>query len=249
MIVLIKYSQKGNKMSDNWLDEYKEGLFSGRIPMRNPNIKKPGDPEYYYYDPRGMDKNAPLKDWKLIGVPTADTPNPALAEMDTQREQERKYSGNLSDNVHMPMDKMGKLDAENQFTLNNLAEEKNAFSEINPVLDKNLVDKNSGYDNFLSEEKRQDAFRTGKKIRLELEPNPNFREDIWPVSYTFHKLGRSTVDKYSDVIEKYAQKYNFDPNLIKAVMYAESATGHKFGLDKASDEIEKSPLEPLYKYV
>ena len=39
-------------------------------------------------------------------------------------------------------------------TLNNLAEEKNAFSEINPVLDKNLVDKNSGYDNFLSEEKR-----------------------------------------------------------------------------------------------
>ena len=66
MIVLIKYSQKGNKMSDNWLDEYKEGLFSGRIPMRNPKIKKPGDPEYYYYDPRGMDKNAPLKDWKLI---------------------------------------------------------------------------------------------------------------------------------------------------------------------------------------
>lgn len=75
-------------------------------------------------------------------------------------------------------------------TLNNLAEEKNAFSEINLVLDKNLVDKNSGYDNFLSEEKRQDAFRTGKKIRLKLEPNPNFREDIWPVSYTFHKLGR-----------------------------------------------------------
>ena len=82
MIVLMKCLQKGNKMSDNWLDEYKEGLFSGRIPMRNPKIKKPGDPEYYYYDPRGMDKNAPLKDWKLIGVPTADTPNPALAEMD-----------------------------------------------------------------------------------------------------------------------------------------------------------------------
>ena len=236
-------------MSDNWLDEYKEGLFSGRIPMRNPKIKKPGDPEYYYYDPRGMDKNAPLKDWKLIGVPTADTPNPALVEMNTQREQERKYSGNLSDNVHMPMDKMGKLGAENQFTLNNLVEEKNAFSEINPVLDKNLVIKASGYDNYLSEKERQDAFRTGKKIRLELEPNPNFREDIWPVSYTFHKLGRSTVDKYSDVIEKYAQKYNFDPNLIKAVMYAESATGHKYGLDGVSDEIEKSSLKPFYKYV
>ena len=81
MIILIKCSQKGNKMSDNWLDEYKEGLFSGRIPMRNPKIKKPGDPEYYYYDPRGVDKSTPLKDRKLIGVPTADTPNPALAEM------------------------------------------------------------------------------------------------------------------------------------------------------------------------
>ncbi len=67
-------------MSDNWLDEYKEGLFSGKIPMENPKIRKPGDPKYYYFDPRGMDKNAPLKDWKLIGVPTADTPNPALAE-------------------------------------------------------------------------------------------------------------------------------------------------------------------------
>ena len=89
MIVLIKYSQKGNKMSDNWLDEYKEGLFSGRIPMRNPKIKKPGDPEYYYYDPRGMDKNAPLKDWKLIGVPTADTPNPALAEMDNSAKDKK----------------------------------------------------------------------------------------------------------------------------------------------------------------
>lgn len=82
MIVLIKCLQKENKMSDNWLDEYKEGLFSGRIPMRNPKIKKPGDPEYYYYDPRGVDKSTPLKDRKLIGVPTADTPNPALAEME-----------------------------------------------------------------------------------------------------------------------------------------------------------------------
>ena len=68
-------------MSDNWLDEYKEGLFSGKIPMENPKIRKPGDPKYYYFDPRGMDKHAPLKEWKLIGVPTADTPNPALAEM------------------------------------------------------------------------------------------------------------------------------------------------------------------------
>ena len=124
MIVLIKYSQKGNKMSDNWLDEYKEGLFSGRIPMRNPNIKKPGDPEYYYYDPRGMDKNAPLKDWKLIGVPTADTPNPALAEMDTQRKQEQKYSDNfLSGNASIEekdQNKKGNLDIENRFALNEL---------------------------------------------------------------------------------------------------------------------------------
>ena len=240
MIVLIKYSQKGNKMSDNWLDEYKEGLFSGRIPMRNPNIKKPGDPEYYYYDPRGVDKSTPLKDRKLIGVPTADTPNPALVEMNTQREQERKYSGNLSDNVHMPMDKMGKLDAENQFTLNNLAEEKNAFSEINPVLDKNLVIKASGYDNYLSEKERQDAFRTGKKIRLKLEPN-SARQNVWSLLYD-HQKGRKTVLENTPFIEKYAQKYGVDPNLIKAVMYAENAEGDPGGFNRLSDKLEQMPI-------
>ena len=76
-------------MSGNWLDEYRERLFSGKIPMENPKIKKPGDPKYYYFDPRGMDRNAPLKEWKLIGVPTADTPNPALAEMNNSAKDEK----------------------------------------------------------------------------------------------------------------------------------------------------------------
>ena len=82
-----------------------------------------------------------------------------------------------------------------------------------------------------------------------MNPNPNFNENIWPTSYTLPKLGRYTVNKYNDTIEKYAQKYNLDSNLVRAVMYAESATGHKFGFDEASDEIEKSSLEPFYKYI
>ena len=69
-------------MSDNWLNDYFEELFSGKKPMENPDTSKYGGARYLYFDPNGMDKNAPLKDWKLIGVPTADTPNPALAKME-----------------------------------------------------------------------------------------------------------------------------------------------------------------------
>ena len=109
-------------MSDNWLNDYFEELFSGKKPMENPDTSKYGGARYLYFDPTGMDKNAPLKDWKLIGVPTADTPNPALAKMEKQRQ---KYSNNfLSGNVPMPQNKMNKFDAENQFTANNPAEEK-----------------------------------------------------------------------------------------------------------------------------
>ncbi len=124
-------------MSDNWLNDYFEELFSGKKPMENPDTSKYGGARYLYFDPNGMDKNAPLKDWKLIGVPTADTPNPALAKMEKQRQ---KYSNNfLRGNVPMPQNKMNKFDAENQFTANNPAEEKNALSEINQKSNKNLA--------------------------------------------------------------------------------------------------------------
>ncbi len=60
--------------------EYARRLLAGEIPMENPRIKKPGDPAYYYFDPRGVTEHTKFKDRKLIGVPTADTPNPALAK-------------------------------------------------------------------------------------------------------------------------------------------------------------------------
>lgn len=60
--------------------EYARRLLAGEIPMENPRIKKPGDPAYYYFDPRGVTEHTKFKDRKLIGVPTADTPNPALAD-------------------------------------------------------------------------------------------------------------------------------------------------------------------------
>ena len=60
--------------------EYARRLLAGEIPMENPKLKKPGDFAYYYFDPRGVTKHTKFKDRKLIGVPTADTPNPALAD-------------------------------------------------------------------------------------------------------------------------------------------------------------------------
>ena len=46
-------------------------------------------------------------------------------------------------------------------------------------------------------------------------------------AYTIPPVGSHYVNKYSDVIEKYAQQYNVDPDLVKAIMYNEGATGHK----------------------
>ena len=48
-----------------------------------------------------------------------------------------------------------------------------------------------------------------------------------PEYRTFHSMGKYYVDKYSDIIEKYAQKYNVNADLVKSIMYNEASTGHK----------------------
>lgn len=74
--------------------EYARRLLAGEIPMENPRIKKPGDPAYYYFDPRGVTEHTKFKDRKLIGVPTADTPNPALVDKQTQFSLNNKFNNN-----------------------------------------------------------------------------------------------------------------------------------------------------------
>lgn len=49
--------------------------------------------------------------------------------------------------------------------------------------------------------------------------------DLYTAGRTFDFFGKQTVHKYDNKILKYAQKHNIDPDLTRAVMYAENARG------------------------
>ena len=59
-------------------------------------------------------------------------------------------------------------------------------------------------------------------------------------AYTVPPVGSHYVNKYGDIIEKYANQYNVAPDLVKAIMYNEGATGHKGGLNYLVDVFELS---------
>ena len=88
-------------------------------------------------------------------------------------------------------------------------------------------------DNYLNEEQRINALKNNKNIKLDIKNNPEVNYD-WP-KYTFDWLGKYYVDKNNDIIEKYATKNKIDPDLVRAVMYNEGATGHKFMLNYLGD--------------
>jgi hypothetical protein len=68
----------------------------------------------------------------------------------------------------------------------------------------------------------------------------DLRDDIFNIDY----LGRKAVKENNETIREISQKHNFDPDVIRAVMFAENARGHKGGLNKAADlaDLSKSRL-------
>ena len=60
------------------------------------------------------------------------------------------------------------------------------------------------------------------------------------VNEHLHNWGKEYVDKYGNLIEKYAKQYNLDSNIAKAILYAENADFHKYGYNKFFDIIHKS---------
>lgn len=96
----------------------------------------------------------------------------------------------------------------------------------------------SSYDNHLSEQERRAAIVNNQPLRLKLAPSTE-TEIIWP-SYTFPDIGKSYVNKHNDLIENAAVKYNLDPDLLKATMFTEMSTGHKFGLNNLADILHLS---------
>ena len=91
------------------------------------------------------------------------------------------------------------------------------------------------YDNYMEGKDRIDQLRNGNNLFLDIENNPNARSDMpW---YALSSIGDFYINNYSDVIEKYAQQYSVDPDLVKAIMYNEGATGHWGGGNYVRDAL------------
>ena len=55
-----------------------------------------------------------------------------------------------------------------------------------------------------------------------------------------HNWGKEEVDKYGNLIEKYAKQYNLNPDVAKAILYIEASDYHKNGLDFLADRVNLS---------
>lgn len=56
-------------------------------------------------------------------------------------------------------------------------------------------------------------------------------------------IGNKAVHDNNNSIEKISKKHGVDPDLTRAVIWAENARGHKFGLDELADDLEISKTQ------
>jgi len=77
-----------------------------------------------------------------------------------------------------------------------------------------------------------------KPARFEIRRNPE--ADGSERIHEIRKWGTEAVVEHDPVIREMAEKHGVDPDLIRAVMWAENARGHKFGLNKAADHFWQS---------
>ncbi len=91
----------------------------------------------------------------------------------------------------------------------------------------------------ISEEKaRIQNIIEDKPARFQIRRNPEADG-----SERFHErrlLGRRAVIMEDPTIREMAEKHGVDPDLIRAVMWAENARGHKFGLNRVADNFRLS---------
>ena len=91
------------------------------------------------------------------------------------------------------------------------------------------------YDNSLSGAERIDALKNGLDLHLKLDRNPDL-DCRWPL-HTVPLVGKAFVKYYDDDIEEMAAKHGVDADLLRAVMYAENARGHYFGINYLADAV------------
>ena len=86
-------------------------------------------------------------------------------------------------------------------------------------------------------QKREEAIKNDTPVRFEIRRDfnqlkkLNVLDDIWNID----KLGKEAVDTHDIYIQKYAKKHNFDPDIVRSVMFAENARGHKLGWNKRAE--------------
>ena len=96
-----------------------------------------------------------------------------------------------------------------------------------------MIPKLPSYDNHLTASQRIQALKNGEKLRLYIDENSQVNGD-WKSWCNLDK-GSIAVNKYSDVIDKYANKYNIDSDLVKSIMFAENACGNYYGANQLAD--------------
>ena len=115
------------------------------------------------------------------------------------------------------------------------SKQKNYFRNVQQNIEQQSI---KPYDNYMSSQERIENIKQGNNLFIDIENNPDANYEMpW---YTIKKHGQDNVNENLDIIEKYAQQYNIDPNLVKAIMYNEDATGHKFVLNDLADYLHIS---------
>jgi peptidoglycan hydrolase-like protein with peptidoglycan-binding domain len=77
---------------------------------------------------------------------------------------------------------------------------------------------------------------TPSRIKIEANPKAD-SNDPW---YLVNGAGRSAVHLHDDIIRREASRQNVDPDLIRAIIYAENARGHYFGAARAAEGLGKA---------
>lgn len=85
---------------------------------------------------------------------------------------------------------------------------------------------------------REKSLMEDTPATFEIVSDPkNIKWDLWDEIRTFDSYGRTEVNRYDRDIQENAKKHNIDPDLIRSVMYAENARGHKIILNRLADKV------------
>lgn len=89
---------------------------------------------------------------------------------------------------------------------------------------------------------REDAIKKNLPARFEIKVNPriDYGSSFWDDVRTFDFYGRKVVQNNDHRIRRYAHHHKIDPDLVRAVMFAESARGHKVIFNWLGDVVKKS---------